>query len=194
MKEERKEGRPPTSHEQARLSVWSLLRLAAASHPFCSLSYPSSSSLLFSLSSPSVYINLGRLHLYLMLPISSLILLTSAPSLSHLRGLHLAFFISRETHHPAESRSVRHAAPQVHPGRGGGFIVPLVMDSHDAVRHRRLSCKMAENLRFLKDPPTDSDLSLSDLDFSPIKRSVGLEMFDSRVFFVTFFCIVRLRL
>lgn len=88
---------------------------------------PSSSR---SLSSPSVYINLGRLHLYLMLPISSLILLpplTSAPSLSHLRGLHLAFFISRETHHPAESRSVRHAAPQVHPvnpGRGGGFIVP----------------------------------------------------------------------
>lgn len=96
--------------------------------------------------SPTVNINLGRLHLYLMLPISSLILplpLTSSTRgsvlLSHLRGLHLAFFISRETHHPAESRRVRHGAPQVHPANPaeGEFIVPLVMDSHDAVRHRR---------------------------------------------------------
>lgn len=98
--------------------------------------------------SPTVNINLGRLHLYLMLPISSLILLPPLTPprvfqysvlLSHLRGLHLAFFISRETHHPAESRrgTTRRGAPQAQPRRGVGFIVPLVMDSHDAVRHRR---------------------------------------------------------
>lgn len=142
--------------------MWSLLRLAATSSlPLPLIPSPplASSSRRRSLSPlPTVNINLGRLHLYLMLPISSLILPPPSPSppphplteefrdtrgsvlLSHLRGLHLAFFISRETHHPAESRRVRHGAPQVHPVNPaeGEFIVPLVMDSHDAVRHRRL--------------------------------------------------------
>lgn len=77
-------------------------------HPFCThppSPTPSSTSSSSSSSSrrrsllSSTGINLGRLHLYLMLPISRLILSTSSRSLVLLFTL----FISRETHHPAGS-------------------------------------------------------------------------------------------
>lgn len=120
---------------------------------------PSSSR---SLSSPSVYINLGRLHLYLMLPISSLILLPPPPS-RVLRPCPTfgdctwhSLLAERPTTRP--SRGV-YDTPLLRftrstPAEGVDLSSPLVMDSHDIVRHRRLSCKMAENLGFLKDPAT----------------------------------------
>lgn len=93
-------------------------------HPFCThppSPTPSSTSSSSSSSSrrrsllSSTGINLGRLHLYLMLPISRLI-----PSAYSLPPLSLSFspallftlFISRETHHPAGS-STRYDTPHL---------------------------------------------------------------------------------
>lgn len=121
-------------------------------HPFCthppsptpsSTSSSSSSSRRRSLLS-SMGINLGRLHLYLMLPISRLIPSAySLPPLAPPCFSLLSLLAERPTTRQDRARGTTRRTSLVHPvnpGRGRGeFIVPSVMDSHDAVRHRRLS-------------------------------------------------------
>lgn len=143
-----KEG-PPTSHERAQLSVWSsatpcgdLIPSVLILPPLLPHPPPLLLLLLAGALLSSTGINLGRLHLYLMLPISRLIPSAySLPPLAPPCFSLLSLLAERPTTRQDRARGTTRRTSLVHPvnpGRGRGeFIVPSVMDSHDAVRHRR---------------------------------------------------------